>query len=88
MVDLNFMQGTKFTDDDFFHGEGHLGAWVRRGTGRGEIGDLVCVLTGHADEELQLEFDRRSAMSSNRGGSWNLISGPRRAPTGAAWDFL
>ena len=40
---------------------------MRRRTGRGEPGDLVCVLTGHADEELQLEFDRRSATSSNRG---------------------
>ena len=47
---------------------GHLGARVRRGTGRGEPEYLVCVLTGHGDQELRLEFGQRTATSSDRGG--------------------
>jgi hypothetical protein len=47
---------------------GHLGARVRRGTGRGEQGDLVYVLTGHGDEELRLEFGRWPATSTDRSG--------------------
>jgi len=57
---------------------------VRRGTGRGEPGDLVCVLTGHRDEELRREFGRWPATSSNRGGLGLCLTEALRAEGQAA----